>query len=119
MPKTNFIYIEAICRRACKKKFKSEFFFFSQFPDLQNLDVFFFGNFFVQLVWKSFLGRNNSLEPPVFDFFKVFQMIWKNQESLELWLDGSWGNRHLKTQQNSANNFSCIFELPLWIYKLL
>ena len=36
-------------------------------------------------------------------------MVWKNQESWELWLDGLWGNRHSKMQKNSANIFFGIF----------
>ena len=58
-------YIEFICRRACAKKFKSEFHIFGWFPGLQILDVF-FEKIFVELFWKSFLGRKSSLEPPVF-----------------------------------------------------
>ena len=49
------------------KKFKSEFHVFGWFPGLQNL-VGFFGKFTAELVWKSFSGRNNSLEPPDFLF---------------------------------------------------
>ena len=30
----------------------------------------FFGKIFVELVWKSFSDRNNSLEPPVFSLFR-------------------------------------------------
>ena len=47
----------------------SEFDVFGWFPGLQNLDGFLMGNFLVVLVWKSFSGRNNSLEPPVFFIF--------------------------------------------------
>ena len=55
-------YIEFICRRACKKKIKSEFHVFSWFPGVQNLDAF-LGKFTVEQVYKLFASRNNSLEP--------------------------------------------------------
>ena len=57
--------VDFICRRACEKKFKSEFYVFGWFPGLQNLDVF-FGKFTTEQVLKSFSGGNNSLKPPVF-----------------------------------------------------
>ena len=60
-----FLYnIEFIYRRGCEKRIKSEF-CGSFFPGIQNLDVF-FGEIFVELGWKSFSVRNNSLEPHVF-----------------------------------------------------
>ena len=36
-------------------------------------------------------------------------MVWKNQESLELCLDGFWGNGHLKMQKIYANKFCLHF----------
>ena len=50
-----------------KKKYKSEFHVLNWFPGLQLLAVF-SGKFTVELVWKSFSGRNNSLELPIFGF---------------------------------------------------
>ena len=41
---------------------KSEVYVFSWFPGLQNLDIS--GKLNLELVWKSFSGRNNYLEPP-------------------------------------------------------
>ena len=57
-----------------------------------------FRNFFMELFWKSFSGRNSSLKPSVSLFLTVFYMVWKNQESWEIGLDGFWSNRHSKTQ---------------------
>ena len=66
----------------------------------------FFGKFTTKPVWKSFSGRNNSLEPSVcFDFLTVSHMVWKNQESCESWLVGFGVSRCLKMQKISANNF--------------
>ena len=56
----------------------------------------FFEKFTVKQVFKSFPGRNNSLEPPVFGFVTVFHMIWKNQYSWEPWLVGFQVYRHSK-----------------------
>ena len=43
----------------------------------------FFGNLTAELVWKSFSGRNNSLQPPTVFLFSsyliVVYMVWKNQ----------------------------------------
>ena len=61
-------YIKFICTKACAQQFKSEFHVCGWFPGLQNLDVF-FRKFTAKPVWKSFSGRNNSLEPPVFLIF--------------------------------------------------
>ena len=63
---------------------KSESHVFSWFPCLQSLDNF--GKLTVELVWKSFSGRKNSLEPPVF-WFSNSRVIWSgriNQKSWEL-----------------------------------
>ena len=71
--------------------------------------MFFFGKFTAEQVLKSFLGRNNSLKPPVFDVCDSLPfVVLKNQESWELWLDGFWGNS--KMQKISAKNFL----LHLW-----
>ena len=51
-----------------KKKIKPEFHVFGWFPGLKNMDVF-LGKFTAELVLKSFLGRYNSLEVPLFEFF--------------------------------------------------
>ena len=64
------------------KQLKSKFNVFSWFPVLQNLHVFFFGKFTAEQVLKSFLGRNNSLKPPVFDVCDSLSfVVFKNQES--------------------------------------
>ena len=64
------------------KQLKSKFNVFSWFPVLQNLHVFFFGKFTAEQVLKSFLGRNNSLKPPVFDVCDSLPfVVLKNQES--------------------------------------
>ena len=44
----------------------------------------FFGKIFVKLVWQSFLGRNNFLEPPVFLFSN--SLPYGLEESRELWM---------------------------------
>ena len=54
-----------------KKKFKSVFYGFGWFPGRQNLNVV-FGKFTLEQVLKSFVGRNNSLKPPVFGFCGSF-----------------------------------------------
>ena len=41
----------------------------------------FFGKLTAKLVWESFSGGNNSLEPTIFDFLTVFHMVWKSCES--------------------------------------
>ena len=50
-----------MCGRVSEKNFKSKFHVFGWFPCLQNLKSF-------EIILKSFLGRNNSLKPPVFGF---------------------------------------------------
>ena len=63
------------------KQLKFKFDVFSWFPVLQNLHVF-FGKFTAEQVLKSFLGRNNSLKPPVFDVCDSLPfVVLKNQES--------------------------------------
>ena len=75
----------------------------------------FFWKIFVDLFWKSFWGRNNSLEPP---FLTVFNMVWKNQESCESWLVEFWVIRRLKMQANFYQQFilrfwAAIMDLPI------
>ena len=65
---------------------------------------------FWKIYWRaSFeinLGRNNSLKPPVFGFWDILPLVFKNQESWELWLDRFWGNRHsFKNAKTSTDNF--------------
>ena len=57
------------------------------------MDVFFEKNF-VELFWKSLSGRKRSLEPLFFEFLTGFHMVWKNQESWEIWWNAFWGNRY-------------------------
>ena len=77
----------------------------------------FFWKFTVELVLKSFWGRNNSLEAPAFGFFSNLSYdLEESSEFLEPWLVGFWVNRHSKMQIVSKNNFVCVSELPLWIY---
>ena len=54
----------------------------------------FFEKKFVELFWKSFSGRKSSLEPSFFEFLTGFHMVWKNQESWEIWWNAFWGNRY-------------------------
>ena len=63
-----------------KKKIRYEFLVFGWFPGLQNLDDFWKN--FVELGWKLFSGRNNSLEPPVFWF--SIGLWYSLEESREL-----------------------------------
>ena len=116
----NNFKIKFICRRACAKKFKSQFYVSNWFPDLRIW--MFFGKFTVKLVLKSFSRRNNSLGPPVFLFSKSLprgrsRVLW----ILSSWVWGFGVKRHSKMQKLSAYNFFffCDFELPLWIYYLL
>ena len=83
-----FLYwIEFVYKRASEKKFKSEFHVFGWFPGLQNLAGF-FGKFFVELVWNTFSGGNNSRETPVFGFSN--SLPYGLEESRELWILISW-----------------------------
>ena len=66
----------------------------------------FFWKIFVDLFWKSFWGRNNSLDPP---FLTIFNMVWKNQESCESWLVEFWVIRRLKMQANFYQQFIFVF----------
>ena len=54
-----------------------EFHVFGWFPGLQNL------KFTVELVWKSFSDKNNSLELPV---FLLYSLPYDPEESRELWI---------------------------------
>ena len=58
----------------------SDFHVSSWFPGLQNHHVFL--EFFGELVWELFSGRNNSLEPPVFWFSNSLPYVL--EESREL-----------------------------------
>ena len=66
-----------------------------------------FGKFTAELVWKSFSGRNNSLESPFFDFVTVYHMAWKNEERCGSWLLEFWVSRRLKMQKNICQQFFC------------
>ena len=91
------------------KKIKSEFHVFNWFPGLQNLDVFFLENFLWSYFGNHFLAEIVPYSPLFFDFITVFHMVWKHQESWEIWLDGFWGNRHLKVQKIFCWKFFCVF----------
>ena len=67
----------------------------------------FFGKFTAEQVLKPFAGRDNSLKLTVFGFSDVFCLVLKNQESWELWLDGSWSNSHSEMPTISAKDFFC------------
>ena len=78
-----------------------------------------FGKFIVELVLKSFSGRNNSLEPPDFGFLIVVYMVSGriNQESWKFWLDEFWGNRHSKMQKNLL---AFLYEpFDFWFYNII
>ena len=108
----NFLYyIKFICRRAQDKKFKSETYVCSWFPDLQNLDVF-FGKLTVEQVLNFFPGRKNSLELPVLGFCD--SLPYDLEETIELRALISW-----VLGLQAFRNFVSTFELPLWIYQLL
>ena len=69
--------------------------------------------------WNHFQAEIIPSSLLFFYFLAVFHMVWKNQESCESWLVGFWVIRHTKMPKISVNNFFFIFELLLWIYKLL
>ena len=118
-PKQFLYHIEFISRRTCAKKFNSEFYVFGWFPSLQNLDIFFW-KFFMELFWKSFSGRNSSLEfPGFFLFSSSFPYDLLALRVLRDWLDGFWGNRHSEMQKSFCWQSFCVFQSPLWIYELL
>ena len=82
--------------------------------------TFFFGKFFMELFWKSFSGRNSSLEfPGVFLFSSSFPYDLLALRVLRDWLDGFWGNRHSEMQKSFCWQSFCVFQSPLWIYELL
>ena len=96
-------YVEFIYKRVCEKKFEknSEFHVLGWFPGLQNLDAF-----LENVLWSKFSNRFQAEIIPqsllFLDFVIVFYMIWKNEKSRELSLDGFWGNRHSKMSKISA-----------------
>ena len=49
----------------------------------------FFWKFTVELVWKSFSGKNTSLKVSIFLFFN--SLLYGLEESRELWILISWG----------------------------
>ena len=65
---------------------------------------YFLEKFIVELVWKSFSGRNNSLEPPVFLFCSSRFYGLEESRWLRAWLNGFWDNKHSKLQRISASN---------------
>ena len=66
---------------------------------------YFLEKFIVELVWKSFSGRNNSLEPPVFWFCSSRFYGLEESRWLRAWLNEFWGNKHSKMQRISGSNF--------------
>ena len=76
----------------------------------------FFGNIFVELVLKSFSGRNYYLEPPVFWFSNSF--LYGLEESRQLWILIRWvfGLLSIKSDKNFSQQFFCAFKPPLWIW---
>ena len=99
---------------------KSEFHVFSWFPCLQNV---FFEKVTVELVWKSFSGRNNSLEPPV-SFYFLTVVLYGLEESIKrVWsfeLIGFSVTDIKKLQKKSACNFFFFIVKPsFWIYEFL
>ena len=107
-PKQFLYYIEIICRRACKKT--HVWISHHQLVSRPPKSGCFFWKIFVELVWKSCAGRNNSLELPVFWFSN--SLPYGLEESRELrafWLVGFRVSRHSKMQKISASNFFFLF----------
>ena len=85
---------------------------------------YFFGKFTIELVWKSFSGRNNSLEPSVFWFSNG--RLYDLEESIKrvesfVWIDFGV-NRHSNMPKKiylPVFFFFCVSEPPLWIYEFL
>ena len=79
----------------------------------------FSGKFTAELILKSFSGRSNSIEAPVFGFSD--SLPYDLEESIEFraFLVGFWVNRHSEMQKISTTNFVSVFELPLWVYQLI
>ena len=106
----NFYIILSSYVEGYVKKFKSEFHVFGWFLGLKNLDVFRkpFCGASLEIIFKQKQFHRASFFLFLFfflDFLMVFHMVWKNQRSWELWLDGFWGNRHLKIKKISAKIF--------------
>ena len=77
----------------------------------------FFGKFMVELILKSFSGRNNSLEVPIFGFYNSLPYNLKKSLEFRAFLVEFCVIRHSKMQKIFATNFVCVLELPLWIYQ--
>ena len=78
--KTNFYIIKFKCKRLWVMWNLN---FMSSVVFQASKTYIFFGNLTAELVWKSFSGRNNSLQPPTIFWFSsyliVVYMVWKNQ----------------------------------------
>ena len=106
-PKQILYYIKLICRRAKKSWYVQKISianFMSSFGFQASKIWMFFGKIFAELVWKSFSGRNSSLEPPVFWFSN--SLPYGLEESRELWILITWfWVSRTKRQKISTNNF--------------
>ena len=69
----------------------------------------FFGKIFVELVYKPFSGKNNSLEPPVFWFSNTLPCGLEESRELISLIRWVLGNRYSKIWKISANNFFFAF----------
>ena len=76
------------------------------------ISAFFFGEFAVEKILKSFLGKNNSLEPSFFGIFDSLPFSLEEPKSWELWLDEFWVNRNSNTPEIFAKKK--LF-LPFWV----
>ena len=78
--KTNFYITKFVCKRLWVMWNLN---FMSSVVFQASKTYIFFGNLTAELVWKSFSGRNNSLQPPTVFWFSsyliVVYMVWKNQ----------------------------------------
>ena len=83
---------------------------------------YFFGKFTMELVWKSFSGRNNSLEPSVFWFSNG--RLYGLEESIKrvesfVWIDFGVNRHSNMPKKIYLQVFFGVSEPPLWIYEFL
>ena len=65
----------------------------------------------MEQVLKSFRGRNNYLEPPVFGFCDSLPFSLEESRELRALINGFWGDRHSKMPKISAKFFFNVFAI--------
>ena len=85
----NNFYIITSCRRACEKKVSLNF---MSLVGFQASKVWmFFGKFPIEQFFKSFPGRNNSMECHVFGFSNSLPYALEGSRQLKALISRVWG----------------------------